>query len=352
MLNSKKTTLKPLIESKDGTHLTIYLLNRPDFPTVESQLKAAIRDATEWLEVAMSPEERLRFMEPIESLLKDNKILDKMKDNIGIFRNNEIFRILNIPVEVQPTCQVATSFHVKPLLRWMQSDLDFLFVAFGRGAVHLYSANQSTYKLIESKSINRKKSANPESSLWLKDCIHELTRNSKPPLFFAGNISNLKEFAKFLNYKGAVETEVSKTFLKKNLGQYLIAIRKLLKDRSDQAISRALMDFRFAEEGNRAKKNIFQISKAVVQGKVRRLIVTDELSIFGKIDPNSGGLAIHPFDLDHEDDCILDDLAQMVLTQGGDVVVAKRDQMPKGRPILAILDYDENYLEAHQALHS
>lgn len=73
---------------------------------------------------------------------------------------------------------------------------------------------------------------------------------------------------------------------------------------------------------------------------MRKLIVTDELSIFGKIDSKSGGISIHPFDLDHEDDCILDDLAQMVLSQGGEVVVASRDEIPKGRPILAILDHE------------
>ena len=104
------------------------------------------------------------------------------------------------------------------------------------------------------------------------------------------------------------------------------------------SLEKALLEFRFAEEGNRVRKNIFQISKAVVQGKVRKLIVTDEISIFGKIDYKSGGIAIHPFDQDHEDDCILDDLAQMVLSQGGEVVIAKRDEIPKGRPILAILD--------------
>ena len=97
-------------------------------------------------------------------------------------------------------------------------------------------------------------------------------------------------------------------------------------------------------------KNIFQISKAVVQGRVRKLIVTDEISIFGKIDRNSGGVAIHPLDLDHEDDCILDDLAQMVLSQGGEVVIAKRDEIPKGRPILAILDDEASSLEKTEDL--
>ena len=116
-----------------------------------------------------------------------------------------------------------------------------------------------------------------------------------------------------------------------------------MKEQSHRLIEKALLEFRLAEDGNRTKKNIFQIAKAVVQGKVRKLIVTDELCIFGRIDQGSGGLAIHPFDLDHEDDCILDDLAQMVLSQGGEVVVAKRSEIPKGRPILAILD-DENFI--------
>lgn len=105
------------------------------------------------------------------------------------------------------------------------------------------------------------------------------------------------------------------------------------------------MEFRFAEEGNRSCKNIFQISKEVVQGRVRKLIVSDELSIFRKIDKKPGELAIHPFDLDHEDEDILYDLGQMVLSQVGEVIVASRNEIPKGRPILAISEDDDKELE-------
>ena len=61
------------------------------------------------------------------------------------------------------------------------------------------------------------------------------------------------------------------------------------------------------------------------------------MNIFGKINKDTGGLAIHPFHLDHEDDDILDDLAQAVIKYGGEVVVAPTDQIPSGRPILALL---------------
>jgi hypothetical protein len=54
--------------------------------------------------------------------------------------------------------------------------------------------------------------------------------------------------------------------------------------------------------------------------------------------------------MDHEDDDILDDLAQMVLALGGDVVVARPEEIPKGRTVLAILNNEENIQEKKQEL--
>ena len=84
-------------------------------------------------------------------------------------------------------------------------------------------------------------------------------------------------------------------------------------------------------------KNIFHISKAVARGEVRKLMIASGTTVFGKIDDKSGSLAIHPYDLDHEDDDILDDLAQAVIAQGGEVIVADDDQMPQHRIAMAIL---------------
>jgi hypothetical protein len=109
------------------------------------------------------------------------------------------------------------------------------------------------------------------------------------------------------------------------------------------------MEFYHAEDLNLANRNIFQIAKAAIQGKVRKLIIADGINIFGKIDKKSGGISIHPAHLDHEDDDILDDLAQEVLAQGGEVIVASRDEIPKGRPILAILEKSNSDLVKHQS---
>jgi hypothetical protein len=361
MIIEKKASFRPIFESSEGVHLTSYLVNRGDLEDLRDQLQETMRQSSEWLIPVMTLDERQRFLEPLESLLADSQILEKMKGNIGIFRSHDSFRLLNIPIEVEPLCHVATSFHVKPLLRWLQMDVEFLLLGLEKDTARLYLGSQSSFRLIDSallpeslrpsakaqaraaaakpkKNSKLRRSSEEETFAWLNDWISELTKTTKPKLFIAGEPNLVSRLNRRLNYKKAVKTPVAHSFGKHNVSEISGAIRGLMKAEAQESLEKSLFEFRLAEEDNRVQKNIFQISRAVVKGKVRKLLVTDEINIFGKIDRTSGGIAIHPFDLDHEDDDLLDDLAQMVLSQGGEVIVASKDQIPKGRPILAILD--------------
>lgn len=345
MLTSKQTSLKPLIESRDGFHLTAYLVNQGDLADLKLQLSQTVQEARDWLHPVMPAEDLKKFLEPLEILLYDGRILSEMKGNIGIFRNEELFRILNIPIDVQPGCQVATSFHVKPLLRWLQGDDDFFILGLEDKEVFLYVGSQQAFRLIDVFPLPSRRRLQLETFSQINDLIFELTKDYKPRLFLAGAPALVRELKRVLRYKNLVKTPLKNSFHEKDSLELCAAVRKLLLETSRENLEKSLREFRFAEEENRAQKNIFHIAKAVVLGKVRKLIVTDELSIFGKLDRRSGDLSIHPFDLDHEDDCVLDDLAQMVLSQGGEVLVAKREEIPKGRPILAILEDDDLSLE-------
>jgi hypothetical protein len=360
MLLTKKMTLTPLLESANGVHLTAYLVNRHDLIDLKAQLQDILGQAYEWLNPVMSIEERNKFLEPVDSLLQDPRIFNQMKGNIGIFRNKDCFRVLNIPVNVEPSCHVATSFHVKPLLKWLQTDQDFLLLGIDKKSAHLYLGNQESIKCLDSvlfpeffkdaneldsydslKMARQQRTKEDETFTWLNTWLSQVTINTKPKLFLAGEKRLVSSLCRSLRYENMVRAPVSNSFNRHNVVVPWSAIRKILKEDSHKSLEKVLCEFRFAEGLNLANKNIFQIAKAVVQGRVRKLIIMEEISIFGKIDRISGGLAIHPFDQDHEDDDILDDLAQMVLSQGGEVIVAPRNEIPKGRPILAILEDDE-----------
>ena len=368
MLTSKKMTLKPILESAGGVHMTAYLINRGNIIDLKTQLRDTISRTYEWLSPVMGTDERNRFLEPLDSLLLDARIFKEMKGNIGLFRNKNTFRVLNIPVDVEQTCQVATSFHVKPLLRWLQNDQEFLFLGLEKEAAHLYLGSQDSFKLVDSiffpeylkKTDSRgclslaesreRRCLEEETFSWLNEWVAQLTKSAKPKLFLVGEKYLVSGTKRNLKYENAIKTPIANSFSRHNTADVCMSIRKILKEDSRLLLEKALLEFRFAEQGNRTNKNMFQISKAVVRGKVKKLIVTDDLNIFGKIDKKSGGIAIHPFDLDHEDDDILDDLAQMVLSQGGEVTVAKRNEIPDGRPILAILDGEGESLEKFKEL--
>lgn len=364
MITEKKTTLQPIIESSEGIHLTAYLVNRGDLIDLKSQLRETLDEAYEWLNNAMTTEERKKFLEPIDALLRDARIFRSMKGNIGIFRTKDSFRILNIPMEFERKCYVATSFHVKPLLHWMQVDREFLVLGLNIDSAHLFLGSQSSIQKIDSvlfpellrqkedlgdyfslKKSRQWKATQDETFAWINDWLTQMTQKARPRLFLAGEKALVEGFLKSLKYTNVVKTPVPHSFEEHNLLAICTSIRKVIKAEAKQTLEQSLLEYRLAETMNLAKKNIFQIAKAVVQGRVRKLIVADGINVFGKIDKRTGGLALHPFDLDHEDDDILDDLAQTVLASGGEVVIARRDEIPKGRPILAILENQESELE-------
>lgn len=370
MFNSSKASFKQLLESKDGVHLTIYMTNNYDLADFKFQLKQSLQEAQQCLNSILPADEIKKFFEPLDKLLIDASIIKQMKGHIGIFRNQKTFRVLNIPVDIEPSCQVATSFHIKPLLRWLQSDQNFFLLVLTESSADLYQGSQHTFKSIDSlffetlktgpsirkraKLINRShliKTRINETATWLNSLMHQLNSNTQPHLFFAGDADLIDKVQDQLKYPRFIRTPVLNTIQNESSAHDACRIiRDILQADHQKMFERALLEFRIAEEDKRASKNIFQISKAVVRGRVRKLIVTDELNIFGKIDLKSGGISIHPFDLDHEDDCLLDDLAQIVLSQGGEVLVAKRDEIPKGRPILAILHDDDSLTETKDDL--
>lgn len=357
MLATKELTIKNLIESREGLHLTGYLVNRGhDLGHLKSQLSAVISEASEFLTPVLSAEDKQKFLSPLVQLLANTRALARMKGNIGLFRTRSAFRVLSLPIDVEHSCIVASSFHVKPLLKWIQNDEAFLLLGLNEAGAHLYYGSQTS--LLKVDSLPYAEGPPPQQAArrtsrrkWRKsvaqavapvhDWIAELTLKGQPRMFVAGERHLAEAFLKESSYRNIVRVPIWSTYQEHLLPTIATVIRKLRKRELSLRLEKAILEFHLAEEMNLARKNVFQIARAAIEGKVRKLIVADGIRIFGKIDPRTGSVAIHPHDMDHEDDDILDDLAQTVLAHGGEVIVASREEIPKGRPLLAILEDDD-----------
>lgn len=363
MIASKVNALKPLIDSNEGPHLTAYLTNDKSIFDLRRQLEESISIGYEYLAPVMNPEALIRFMAPMHSAVHDTKLLKGLKGNVGIFRNENSFRMLSLPVSIEQTCIVATSFHIKPLLSWIQSDKDFLLLGIGEGFANLYQGNKHNLNLIDTilfrtenkttsgfdsyadlKIQRNKKLMYDDTVLWINEWIENMNNENSPPLFIAGSQKLTEVFIKQCRYKNLKRNPIWPSFTDNNVDQVCTEIRTKLAKESKEKIDHALMEFNQAEDINIASKNIFHIASAAVKGRVLKLIIADDISIFGTINKTSGELSIHPRHLNHEDDDVLDDLAQEVLAHGGEVIIVSRSQIPKGRPILAILERNGNEL--------
>lgn len=365
MIPSKELALKEIINSKDGVHLTSYLQNRGSVAQFKKQIRESIAVATEHLSGVMPEAELKRFLAPLVQILSDSRMLKKFKSNIGVFRTKHSFRMLSVPVDVDHLCIVATSFHVKPLLRWIQSDREFLLLGLEKGSASLYLGTQSNMKHIDTiifPEALRKEAVKrdfddlsvlklndvrfDETIEWLNEWLSEIVKKNRVPLFVAGVPDLTSKIFEKLRYSRLRKKPIANSFDRKRPSDTVAMVRVLLQRETKAMLDRTLVEFYWSEDMSLGKRNIFQIAKAAVQGKVRKLIVADGVQIFGKLDRLTGGVSINPVHLDHEDDDLLDDLSQTVLANGGEVIVVPKDQIPKGRPILAILREDpEKVLE-------
>ncbi len=351
---------KPLLESSNGVHFTAYIENKNDIHELKFQLDESIELAREYLSDVMSDDEINQFVSPIQSLRDKTETLKKLNKNLALFRTKNSFRVMNVPVPVDTFTVVANSFHVKPLIKWMQTDREFLLLGIDDQSIHFYKGSMHSIEkweqisypesILESlpeggfKNIKDTKVRNlkiTETMEWVCDRILDLTFETPSKVhlvadqMFLSSLNNIQN-AKFLFEKKPIIQE----FKQHSIVEYLNEIRTRIRKETRKEFQKQLVEFYYAEVLKTSKKNIYEIAKAAIQGKVKKLLVAEGVRIFGKLNKKTGEISLHPNQIDHEDDDILDDLAQEVMARNGKVIIANKNDIPNERSILALVDND------------
>ncbi len=330
--------LNKLIASNKGIHISAYIENMGVQKDVKLQLREAVDTATEILEPVISETELKRLLSPIERLISDDRALKNLASNFAVFRTFETFRVLPIPTEIEQICVVSDSFHVKPLLSWVQADPEFLVFALDKTSVSIYAGSDKNVDFIDHYKHNAY--AGEPTRKDFRDCFDRLNEWLKHQ-----NVSQSKKIfiasQEKLGSKQIACIDLPNVYLlNRNIGSNIKniaeAARQKMKELNERELERNLIDFNFALAMEMTQNNIADIAKYAVKGEVAKLIIARDVNVFGKVNRTSGKLTINPFQLDHEDDDILDDLAQIVVQNGGKVITIDKDRIPGKRVAIAI----------------
>jgi hypothetical protein len=359
-MTADSLNISPLIKSKKGVHISIYLPRPTSDVHFKNLLEATVVRCVAQLGNSLSEEKIAELLGPIKSLMNNPKMVSSFGFNIAIFRTTEFLRMVSLPIDIDFAVHVADSFHVKPLLSYLNQDYQYLFFGSDGKKGYLYKGNKKSYHLVDEfhfhsdkffendphfkslKTQAQKKKYLLETNIsWVEQVIASLDKFSSHSIFISANVAETKVLQKTLKSRNLYWRNVSTKFTPDKEKSTMQTIQKTLDVEKTISFNISLNEFKNPAVRKLAKTyvtyDINEISKAAKKGKIKKLLIASDAFVFGKLDEISGEVTIREADMDHTDDDLLDDIAQNVFRAGGEVLLVQKKLMPDKELIAGIV---------------
>lgn len=247
----------------------------------------------------------------------------------------------------EPLVVVSDSFHVRPLLQSLASEPHHRMIILKDEEALLYRRDHEGVSCEVKARFSAEKTPK-KKTVFLKETAEELDRTWH----------NMEDFAtKILKFQSHDPRPIA-LFGPEKLRKIIIEdIRAQLtrpifvQDRADQNLrelcqlaDEAYLDrlvdetpydvddaLDSAEKQGTLLTDIHEIFRAALGRRVQSLVVTSESLAWGQVNMHSGEVELHESQLDHHDDCVIDDAAGQVIHFGGSVLFAHPENVRENR---------------------
>lgn len=368
-----------LFEDK-GPFVSIYLPTHRNLPERRQDLplfKQLLKEVEKSLGTQYPPTEANKIRGALDKLVEDKDFWAKTKEGLVLFATPETCVIYLLNNQVEPLGLAADSFHLKPLIKAYQHNMEYQILAISGKEFAVYQGDRyelnklplpegvpgtideilgtehtgkyttagaygagggSFYHGQGSKKDDVKQDLENFYRQVDKIVYEEFSKASKLPLFLA----NLKE--RHSLYRGVAKNP----YLADEAIDYSFDTHDLaaLKEKADVFLmkleAKAALEFKEQYDQAAAKglasDDIEAIAKAVAERKVETIIIEENIMIPGKIIDESGNIRLAEADEVGFDD-LIDDLGEMVVRQKGRLLVLSNEDMPVDTGIAAIYRY-------------
>lgn len=299
------------------------------------------------------------------------------RDGIAIFASRDHLHVIDLQRDPRHTTDelvvVGDTFHVKPLIRAMQTGDRYHLLCVEIKEVRLFEGNRFRFDPIELRHVPQ----NPldVAGMRLSDDVDSATDLASAPRMKSQGPAAPTEPVPVEHFLRAVDRAIwenySRTaklplilccaeqyqdpFHQLSRNQYLlprgIALNphrlsldrlreeawKIIGPMYEASINQLTNSFRAAKAHQKGSDQLMQVAEAASNGRVGTLLVQEDVQIPGMLQPASG--LVLPPDPTHPTDDVLDDLAEMVLKQDGRVLVLPPEAMPTDTGVAAIYRY-------------
>jgi hypothetical protein len=308
------------------------------------------------------------ILEKIRALADDRDFWNHAGDGLAILASPTLFRVYKFARPVPELTVVANTFHIKPLIRMAQSADGYHVLALSRHDARLFEGDRDALfeiDLPESFPRTITEALGEELTEPHQTVASYAGAGQGEPGMYHGHGSKESEVdIDAERYFRAVDRAVADGFSKPSktplilvtlpehramfrevshnphlleegpdihpesldLKQLRSEVWKVLEPRYIERLSGIVEEFGTASANEKGHSDRAEIARAVIAGRVKTLLVEAEKHVPGHVNPETG--AIEAAEAETPADDVLDDLSEMTLAQGGEVIVVPAERMP------------------------
>lgn len=370
--------LAELLDAATAPAISLYQTTHranPDRMQDPIRYKNLVLQAEASLKEKYSGREVDELLRPLRDLLDDYQFWTHQEDGLVLFRSADHFACYKLQRPVDELVVVADTFHVKPLLRIVQSADRFEVLCLERHRFRILDGNRDVLDEVDLGDAATTIEAalgedRPES--------HRSVTSSAQSTVHTGHSGRKDEIDKDVErFFRFVDKEVESRFSTPSRQPLLLValpenqalFRGLSRNpmllpvgvdvdpgalTTDQLRQRAWIaveplylarlaaltdEFEAARAAGRAVTEVAEAAREAAAGRIGTLLLESGRIIPGKLDLRQGRVEKKPSINDPSVDDVLDDLAEVVLRMKGDVVVVPADRMPTKTGLAGVLRY-------------
>jgi hypothetical protein len=330
--------VKRLITMRADPAISIYLNRNTDSPGGDRErLRELLRRASDLLG-ARVPRHRIDAL--LTPLAEKARVGWEDGKSVAFLRSAGVTEAFALPFAVPDLAVVASTFHTKPLVRVLDGAERFVLVAIGDGRA---TACEGTRDRIGTLNLELPARMRDEpDDLWYRavdECLREELWDRGDPVVLAGTHDRRAAFSRVSRYSHlldeGIECDLEQVRVADLHGPAHEIVAAERRHVEGEAVARYLSA---ARESGATSDDLGVMCRAAVLGRVPILLHRSGAHLWGTVHPKTGeyrtsGLE-HPAAGDGD---VIDDLCQLVLRSGGDVVEIAPELMPTSSPVAAVL---------------
>jgi hypothetical protein len=371
-----RQTIRSFLQPHEPPCISLYMPthrshpdNLPDpklFKNLVTQLEQSLREKYPVRDVR-------GLLEPFHDLEHKHHFWQHTLDGLAILANPGSLYLFKLQRPVKELVVVADSFHIKPLLRYVQSADRFHILALTRHTAKMYEGDRYHVDPVEhqefpatitdalGEELTEKQIVASGAGGGLHGIRHGHGSRSEEQekddyrFFRVIDRAVLEQFSKpsGLPLILAALTEHQGTFRSISQNPHLLpegiphnpdaldteALRsaawKILEPFYVQRLAKLREDYHTAQAHQRGTADLSDAARAAVEGRIATLLLEADRVEAGRLDRHTG--AIQPAHLhDPEVDDLFDDLSEIVLNTAGEVIMVPKEAMPTTTGLAAI----------------